>query len=140
MRDAAEKAIIAGRDSLTLNPRARRHRDELAALSTVLDRLGPIVTQVIGMTRAFSDHYDPTIAEEPTVRAIADQLRRAAHDVRLELRVGTDAGAPDVTGEGMVPALTAPLAITMPSPDHWILIGSLLEDLQRIHATLSRAA
>lgn len=138
MRDATENAIAAGRESLTLNPRARRHREELASLSSVLDRLGPIVTQVIGMTRAFYDHYDPTIADEPTVRAIADQLRRAAHDVRLDLR-GVETGAVD-RGDATGPALTAPLAIPTPSPDHWILIGSLLEDLQRIHATLSRTA
>ena len=139
MRDAAERSIAAGRESLTLNPRARRHRDELVALSATLDRLSPIVTQVIGMTRAFADHYDPTIADEPTVRAIADQLRRAAHDVRLDLRADTSPEASDASSE-RTPALTAPLAITRPSPDHWILIGSLLEDLQRIHATLSRSA
>tara|TARA_R110002020_G_scaffold15132_5_gene53265 strand:+ start:551 stop:1594 length:1044 start_codon:yes stop_codon:yes gene_type:complete len=140
MRDAAENAIAAGRESLTLNPRARRHREELASLGSVLDRLGPMVTQVIGMTRAFYDHYDPTIADEPTVRAIADQLRRAAHDVRLDLR-GVDTAPTETidTGDATGPALTAPLAIPTPSPDHWILIGSLLEDLQRIHATLSRA-
>ena len=138
MRDAAEDAIAAGRESLTLNPRARRHREELASLNSVLDRLGPIVTQVIGMTRAFYDHYDPTIPDEPTVRAIADQLRRAAHDVRLDLRgVETDAAQVE-RGDTTGPALTAPLVIATPSPDHWILIGSLLEDLQRIHATLSR--
>lgn len=139
MRDAAERSIATGRESLTLNPRARRHRDELADLSVTLERLSPIVTQVIGMTRAFADHYDPTIADEPTVRAIADQLRRAAHDVRLDLRADTSADASDAPEE-IVPALTAPLTIARPSPDHWILIGSLLEDLQRIHATLSRAS
>lgn len=139
MRESAEKSIATGSESLTLNPRARRHRAELAALGTTLERLSPIVTQVIGMTRAFADHYDPTIADEPTIRAIADQLRRAAHDVRLDLRTDTSPDAPAVPSE-IVPALTAPLSIATPSPDHWILIGSLLEDLQRIHATLSRSA
>jgi hypothetical protein len=108
-------------------------------LGLTLDRLGPIVTQVIGMTRAFYDHYDPTIADEPTVRAIADQLRRAAHDVRIDL--DSEASVADRSESGSaVPALTAPLVISTPSPDHWILIGSLLEDLQRIHVALSRAA
>jgi uncharacterized membrane protein YccC len=139
MRDAAEAAIATGRESLTLNPRGRRHRDELMRLGLTLDRLGPIVTQVIGMTRAFYDHYDPTIADEPTVRAIADQLRRAAHDVRIDL--DSEASVADRSESGSaVPALTAPLVISTPSPDHWILIGSLLEDLQRIHVALSRAA
>lgn len=142
MRDAAERAIETGRESLTLNPRARGHRDDLARLGAVLERLSPIVTQVIGMTRAFSDHYDPTIATEPTVRAIAEQLRRAAHDIRLDLRAGDSApastAAADEDADVTVPALTAPLVVAAPSPDHWILIGSLLEDLQRIHAALSR--
>jgi hypothetical protein len=28
--------------------------------------------------------------------------------------------------------LTAPLRITRPHPEHWLLIGSLMEDLRRI--------
>lgn len=59
-------------ESLSLNPRSRRHREELAATQTLLERTGPIVTQTIGMTRALCDHYDPTIADEPTVLAIAE--------------------------------------------------------------------
>lgn len=149
MRDAAEAAIGAGRESLALNPRARRHREELVGLNDVLERLGPMVTQVIGMTRAFYDHYDPTLADEPTVHAIADQLRRAAHDIRLDLQ-GVEAGPVDprdVSGAGAGaaagtapgPALTAPLVIPRASAEHWILIGSLLEDLRRIHAALARS-
>ena len=133
MRDAADAAIAAGRDSLALNPRAGRHRHELAGLEHLLDRFGPIVTQVIGMTRAFCDHYDPSIADEPAVQAIGEQLHRAAHDVRL----GIAGSAADVTDE---PALTRPLAVLAPSADHWILIGSLLEDLHRIHAALGEPA
>lgn len=136
MRDAADAAIDAGRDSLALNPRGRRHRDELAELDRLIERFGPVVTQVIGMTRAFCDHYDSSIAAEPAVRAIAEQLHRAAHDVRLELGVpdGVDAAT---TSE---PALTTPLSVLAPSPAHWILIGSLLEDLHRIHASLQETS
>ena len=83
MRDAVDDSIAAGEESLTLNPRRSAHRTELSELRTLLERLGPIVTQVIGMTRAFVDHYDESLVGEPTVRAIAEQLRRAAHDVRL---------------------------------------------------------
>ena len=43
-----------------------------------------------------------------------------------------DAGRP-------LPALTAPLAVHRPTSQHWILIGSLLEDLRRIHETLAEA-
>jgi hypothetical protein len=140
MRDAADRAIDTATESLSLNPRSRRHRQELAATQALLERIGPIVTQTVGMTRAFCDHYDPTIADEPTVLAIAEQLRRAAHDVRLDVR-RTDAAAGASAGvaesdPGEPAALTAPLTVHAPSRDHWVLIGSLLEDLRRIHEAL----
>ena len=59
-----DRAIEVATESLSLNPRSRRHREELAATQALLERTGPIVTQTIGMTRAFCDHYDPTIADE----------------------------------------------------------------------------
>ncbi|WP_139416150.1 FUSC family protein [Agromyces laixinhei] len=133
MRDAADASIATGEESLTLNPRRSAHRTDLAELRTLLERLGPIVTQVIGMTRAFFDHYDDALAEEPTVRAIAEQLRRAAHDVRLAVHLA------DVDPEPLtsaIPALTSPLVISPPKSGHWILIGSLMEDLRRIRSEL----
>jgi hypothetical protein len=136
MRDAADRAIEVATESLSLNPRSRRHREELAATKSLLERTGPIVTQTIGMTRAFCDHYDPTIADEPTVLAIAEQLRRAAHDVRLDVR-RTDAAAGVAEPDADEPAaLTEPLTVHAPSRDHWVLIGSMLEDLRRIHEAL----
>ena len=33
-------------------------------------------------------------------------------------------------------ALTEPLTVHAPSRDHWVLIGSMLEDLRRIHKAL----
>jgi hypothetical protein len=39
-----------------------------------------------------------------------------------------------VTAE--LPALTAPLVIAKPHPDHWILVGSLMEDLRRVREVL----
>jgi uncharacterized membrane protein YccC len=133
MRDAADASIADGEESLTLNPRRSAHRTELAELRTLLERLSPIVTQVIGMTRAFFDHYDAALADEPTVRAIAEQLRRAAHDVRLAVHLA------DVDPEPMtsaLPALTSPLVVSPPKSGHWILIGSLMEDLRRIRDEL----
>ena len=133
MKDAADASIAAGEESLTLNPRRSAHRTELAELRALLERLSPIVTQVIGMTRAFFDHYDAALADEPTVRAIAEQLRRAAHDVRLAVHLA------DVDPEPMtsaLPALTSPLVVSPPKSGHWILIGSLMEDLRRIRAEL----
>ncbi len=135
MRDAADDSIAAGEESLTLNPRRSAHRSELAELRELLARLGPIVTQVIGMTRTFCDHYDDSLPDEPTVRAIAEQLHRAAHDVRLVVHLA------DVEPEPLtssVPALTSPLVVSPPKSGHWILIGSLLEDLRRIHEELAK--
>lgn len=133
MRDAADASISAGEESLTFNPRRSAHRTDLAEMRALIERLSPIVTQVIGMTRATFDHYDPSLADEPTVQAIAEQLRRAAHDVRLAVHLA------DVDPEPMtsaIPALTAPLVVSPPRSGHWILIGSLMEDLRRIRGEL----
>jgi len=134
MRDAAEASITAGEESLTLNPR-RAQRGDLAEMRALLDRLSPIVTQVIGMTRAYFDHYDDALAEEPTVHAIAEQLRRAGHDVRLAVQVADVAPEPS-SETSAIPALTAPLRVKPPASGHWILIGSLMEDLRRIRDEL----
>ncbi|MEV7691733.1 FUSC family protein [Microbacterium sp. NPDC089189] len=133
MRDAADAAIIAGAESLTMNPRSRTHRADLAGMQADLDLFTPIVTQIIGMTRAVYDHYTPDLVEAPQVQAIAEQMRRAAHDVE---HVGAIADVAVVEP----PALTTPLAIAAPPRAHWILIGSLLEDLSRIHQSLTDAA
>ncbi|MGW9631851.1 FUSC family protein [Agromyces sp. NPDC055520] len=133
MRDAADVSISTGEESLTLNPRRSAHRTELVEMRSLLEKLSPIVTQVIGMTRAFFDHYDAALAEEPTVQAIAEQLRRAAHDVRLAVHLADVDPEPPTSA---IPALTAPLVIAPPKSGHWILIGSLMEDLRRIRDEL----
>ncbi|SEC16711.1 Aromatic acid exporter family member 1 [Paramicrobacterium humi] len=133
MREAADAAITDGEESLTLNPRKSSHRGDLKELSEVLDRLTPVVTQVIGMTRAFRDHYDDDLHAEPTVTAIAGELTRAAHDLRLVMRPAFIEPEP-MTSE--FPALTAPLQISPPQSTHWVLIGSLMEDLRRIREEL----
>ena len=86
------------------------------------------------MTRAFFDHYDDALADEPTVRAIAEQLRRVAHDVRLAVHVA-DARA-RAASRPQTPALTSPLVVAPPRSGHWILVGSLMEDLRRIREEL----
>lgn len=133
MKEAAEASLTAAEESLALNPRRGRHREDLDQLQDVFDRLSPVVTQVIGMTRAYIDHYEDSLATDPTVRAIAEQLHRAGHDVRLAVqsaeRLADARTAP-------VPALTTPLVVRPPASDHWILVGSLMEDLRRIHGEL----
>lgn len=135
MQTAAEASIASGEESLTLNPRRSRHRDELREMRSLLQRLSPIVTQVIGMTRAYVDHYDDALSDEPTVHAIAEQLRRAAHDVRLAVQIAEIRPEPEALTSS-IPALTAPLQLAPPASGHWILIGSLMEDLRRIRGTL----
>lgn len=134
MQAAAEASISAGEESLTLNPR-RSQRGDLLEMRALLDTLSPIVTQVIGMTRAYFDHYDDTLADEPTVHAIAEQLHRAGHDVRLAVQVADVAPEPS-SETSAIPALTAPLQVKPPASGHWILIGSLMEDLRRIRGEL----
>ncbi|MBD8011612.1 FUSC family protein [Microbacterium sp. Re1] len=133
MKEAAEASLTAAEESLALNPRRGRHREDLDQLQDVFDRLSPVVTQVIGMTRAYIDHYEDSLATDPTVRAIAEQLHRAGHDVRLAVQSAER--LPDAR-TAPVPALTTPLVVRPPASDHWILVGSLMEDLRRIHGEL----
>lgn len=128
MREKADEALHTAEDSLALNPRGKRHRAELSRLRSALEVYSPVITQLIGMTRTVYDGYGADLSDDPNVRAIAEQLRRAAHDV------GQGYGTPQPATEP--PALTAPLHISSPSPEHWILIGSLLEDLHRVHRAL----
>ena len=135
LRAAANDAVAQGRDSLTFNPRRSRFRDQLEQDIALFARLDPIVNQVIGMTRALRDHWDPSLLSEPVVAGIAEEIRRAAHDLRLLVRSEKQAardGAEPPTVTGDLPALTGPLVILAPHPEHWILIGALMEDLRRV--------
>ncbi len=126
LQTTAQDAVAKGEESLTLNPRQGRHRRLLEADAQLLTRLGILVTRVLGMTRAVRDNYSADLLADPAVRAIATELTRAAHDLRLLTR------DPTSVTEREEPALTAPLQIIAPNPTHWILIGSLLEDMRRV--------
>lgn len=130
---AAESAIADAQDSLTLNPRRRRRSDEVRTLEDDVHRLAAIATQVMGMTRTFTDEHDDTIATDPHAAAIAEQLHRAAHDLQRERTGEASASVAEP------PALTRPLEIASAPPAHWLLIGSLLIDLRRIHGGLVEA-
>ncbi len=133
MEKKADAALVQGRESLTLNPRQSKHRRVLEHDDELFARLRPLITRALGMTRAFHDHYDDSLAAEPTIRAIADELERSAHDLRLLAR-DPDAPQPEPdTRTAGIPVLTAPLVISTPDPRHWVLLGSLMEDLRRIH-------
>ncbi|KRE36979.1 hypothetical protein ASG73_11735 [Janibacter sp. Soil728] len=135
LRDEALEALDGAEDSLHLNPRARRYRGELTAMRESLDLLTKMGTQVRGMTRAYVDHYDDQVREEPVVAGIAEELLRAAHDTRLHLRLAMPARRAERLDD-TAPALTAPLDVSAPHGMRWILIGSLMEDLRRIRHEL----
>lgn len=134
LRQAAEDAIARGDESLTLNPRRSRHRRVLQHDVELLARLGILVTRVLGMSRAVHDHYSAELVSDPAVVAIAAELGRAAHDVRLIVRDVDGTAADPITSE--IPALTAPLRVLRPNEDNWILIGSLMEDMRRVRENI----
>lgn len=130
LRDAAADALARGKDSLTLNPRGSRLVRVLQRDEELLARLTVLVTRVLGMTRAIHDHYDRSLAAEPAAQLICTELTRAAHDLLL---LGRDAeGKEPETVTAELPALTAPILIARPNPKHWVLIGSLVEDMRRV--------
>lgn len=131
MLEAADTAIAQAEESLTLNPRQAKYRRVLEPHKELQHRLRALVTRAIGMTRALRDHYDDSLHLEPTVQAFSLELERAAHDLTLLAREATDA-EPSSRYEAEQPALTSPLVIATPHPQHWILIGSLMEDLRRV--------
>jgi uncharacterized membrane protein YgaE (UPF0421/DUF939 family) len=135
LHETAAQALDETDESLALNPRSRKYQDAAESMRQSLVLLWKVGTQVRGMTRAYVDHYDDEVRDEPVVVGIAEELRRAAHDTRLHLQlVVVDPVSPpsDLTS----PALTAPLDIGAPQHMRWILIGSLMEDLRRIRHEL----
>lgn len=138
-RDAAADALTRADESLMLNPRSRKHRVVLERDRELLASLTILVTRVLGMARALHDQYERSLHEDPVVASIAIELDRAAHDLLLLARDSRTAieardTAHPITAE--LPALTAPLVITKPNAQNWILIGSLLEDLRRVRGEI----
>jgi uncharacterized membrane protein YgaE (UPF0421/DUF939 family) len=139
-QNAAQAALGAGEDSLTMNPRRSKLRRVLENDARIYALLTVLVTRIIGMARAIHDNYDASLRRDRVVADIARELRRAAHDLRL---LGEDAehSANEPAEASDVPALTAPLVVVAPNPEHWILVGSLLEDMRRVREEIvGRAA
>jgi uncharacterized membrane protein YgaE (UPF0421/DUF939 family) len=145
----ADAAMLAARESLTMNPRGGRHRELLQHDVEVAEQLGVLVTRAIGMTRAVRDNATPDIYADRTIGRIATELARIGSDVRelgtaitgRAVRPGRGTAPDDVLvddGESpdAGPALTTPVEIVRPNATHWILIGSLLEDIRRVRETL----
>lgn len=133
MQAKAQESLKAADESLAFNPRQQRYRVALDADDALFARMGPLVTRALNMTRAVHDHYDAGLSSEPTVEPIVDELERAAHDLRLLVRPDAAATREPDTETKNLPLLTAPLRILTPHAEHWVLIGSLMEDLRRVH-------
>ncbi|WGD36421.1 FUSC family protein [Lysinibacter sp. HNR] len=131
-REKVRDLVGSARESLALNPRSSRHRNQLEEDAELMRRLSPIITQVSGMTRALHDNYSPALIDDPTVHGLAEECRRAAHDLRRISQIREDLHTEDTPITSQLPALTSPLSVVRPNPHHWILIGSLLEDLRRV--------
>ncbi|MBL3686875.1 FUSC family protein [Leucobacter zeae] len=132
-RTRVHDLLRQARESLRLNPRGARYRDALDADDALFQRLQPIVTQIIGMSRAITDLYEPDLVGTPQVVGMVEEIRRAAHD--LALLAGTSPEDAETAPEP--PALTAPYTIPGPPPEHWVLIGSLMEDLRRVRGRIT---
>nr|WP_245190029.1 FUSC family protein [Leucobacter exalbidus] len=131
-RRHVHQLLRQARESLRFNPRGRRYAETLADDDDQFQRLQPIVTQVIGMARALTDLYSPELAADPAVQGMADEMRRASHD--LSRLVHESAGEFEMIEP---PALTKPYVIPQPNPEHWVLIGSLMEDLRRVRGRIT---
>ncbi|MCU1546154.1 MAG: hypothetical protein JWP30_1254 [Homoserinimonas sp.] len=136
LQHTAQEALTRAEESLMLNPRGGRHRTVLQLDRDLMSRLNVLVTRVLGMARAVRDRYDPDLANEPIVKSIALELSRAAHDLRL---LALSQPPPESREQNFddLPALTAPLRIATPHPEHWILIGSLMEDIRRVREEIT---
>ena len=138
----AQDAMTSAEESLLLNPRRGAHRVSIERDRMLMQKLAILVTRVLGLARAVHDRYDDELPSEPIVQSIAQELARAAHDLR---RLAADGNAGQVgDGAGVVdadqPALTAPLVIATPHPEHWILVGSLMEDIRRVREEITGTA
>lgn len=131
-RTSVHALLRQARDSLRLNPRSRRYREGLEADDDLFQRLQPIITQIGGMSRALYDHYEPDLVTDASVIGMVEEIRRAAHD--LELLVLPISGEEQ---QSEPPALTTPYTIPRPHPDHWVLIGALMEDLRRVRGRIT---
>ena len=141
MEVKAVAAVTNAEDSLRFNPRRSAHREMLAVDNSLLETLHVLVLRVPGMIRALDDRYDETIHTEPTAAGLSSEVARAAHDLRLVMQQAEpDDGANHDGAADEVPTLTEPFTVLAPSAAHWILIGSLLEDLRRVREVIVEAS
>lgn len=139
MREKVLGAFDAANESLAANPLRARYEARFSEARELLTRMTAVTTRTLAMTRTVHDHYSAELVGEPVTVSVADELRRAAHDLRLlklaAVGAGAEASAVPEAGE-TVPLLTTPLVVVEP-PTDWVLTGSLVEDLRRIHEEIT---
>lgn len=124
-------------DSTHLNPRAKGMRERLERDERLLLTLTVLANRVIGMSRSISDRLDASVADDPTVARIGAESRRIAAEVRALVdshahEDGRTTTMPTIDGE----MLTKPIEVPRPHPQHWVLIGALLEDVRQARESL----
>ncbi|WP_347753729.1 FUSC family protein [Agrococcus sp. ProA11] len=134
---AARAAMDALEDSTQLNPRTKRLRARLERDERLLLTLTVLANRVIGMSRSIADRLDASLVDDPTVLRIASEARRIAHETRalVDLHAHDDGRTitmPRLDGE----MLTKPIPMPEPHPQHWVLIGALLEDVRQARESL----
>ena len=100
-----------------------------------IERLTSVVIQFGGMCGTVRERYDATVPADPAVAVIVAELRRVADGVRSireHLEDERDAAAERTSPP---PALDAAGAVP---GAHWVLVGSLQVDLQRVGGGLAR--
>ncbi|WP_306231956.1 FUSC family protein [Agrococcus beijingensis] len=133
----ARAAMDALEESTRLNPRTKALRERIERDERLLLALTVLVNRVIGMSRSIVDRFEPSLSSDPTVARIAGETRKIAGAVRLLVdRQAVDDGRtrsmPAVDG----PLLTEPIVVPRPHPQHWVLIGALLEDVRQARESL----
>lgn len=132
LQTAANKAIAQAEDSLTLNPRQGKLKSEFVRERDLNAKLPTLVIRAIGMTRTFTTHYDDSLHLEPTVRALSLEFQRAAQDIRLLGEHATDPAHTPLPRHSQQTVANATPETQTPRPEHWILIGALMEDVRRV--------
>lgn len=138
---AARAAMDALEDSLRLNPRKRGLGERIERDERLLLALTILTNRVIGMSRTIADRADAltadSLAGEPIVERIREESRRIAHEVRALVDRHAHADGRTTTMPALDgPLLTSPIVVPAPHPEHWVLVGALLEDLRQARESL----
>ena len=137
--NAALARVNALSESLRFNMiRRNKHRPAVDQMSALLARLAVLTTRTIGMARGVRDHYDESLVSDTNMAQIADELKRAGHDLRIVVRDnGLEAMTAPHPETQDLPTLTQPIRLTRPSSKNWVLEGFLVENLRLVNEEIT---